>query len=294
MSRPVNNSVLETRYTSPLDALRWLLALSGGAMTTALALALECWIESSSHSELTIIGLYAWGIVPIGAFLLGIGAAAGYWAGARWTGTRMTKKFVVVVVAIAIAAHFTMHYIEFRAAEPLAAGGPGAIRLFLEYYDRTTRSIQFQSFHVHLRNPSAGEGMGLFGYVFRAMEIAVFAFGALITPLMLREVKYCNQCKRYQSRRRLASVSGVSDQVLSSLSASARSGDAEPIRRFIGRAKVNGNLVNRYDVILSRCSECGQGVFQVDKIYRSGRDSTRRVELASIPVDSEFVRSITC
>jgi hypothetical protein len=285
---------LELGYAPPpRSGGRWVIALLAGAVTTALALGLAWGIDWVGKGDFTIIGLYAGGIFPVGALLLGMVAAVGYWAGARYTGTRITWQFVVGIGLIAILAHFAMHYVEYKLQGPLVHRSTNTPVGFIEYHDLTTRAMRFKS-TTHKYSATGGgssdddAALGTLGYGVRALEIAGFAGGAMLVPLLLKRLKYCDLCQRYQRRTLIGKVPGSDDRWVRGMAEAAKAGQAGQIKQFVGQSRVARNVYPRFILFVSQCTQCRQGVFHIDHEVRKGR-SMRRKEVVSVPVDASFV-----
>jgi hypothetical protein len=194
-----------------------------GVATTALILTGSWAMEHSSKGDFTLMGLYLWGLVPVGAFGLGLAAATGYYVAALLTGTRIRGGLLWSVIAVTVAAYFGMHYVQFRAMGPMALRSTGARLTFARYYDVQTRNLRFVSTAGSKPAPApilpnsgpplpaqngadADDALGYWGYGVRALELGAFSLGALCTPLVLRGKPFCDLCERYHKRYRLAVI----------------------------------------------------------------------------------------
>jgi hypothetical protein len=197
---------------------RWVYVILAGVATTAASLAIAWAVEHFSHGDFTIMGLYGYGILPVGAFLVGVGAASGYAGAAMVTGTRIRRWLLLAVLAITVLAYFAMHFIEFKALGPLVHRGTNAPVSFAEYYDLKTRAMRFVSAsHVPSTPSSPGSGgssqgdgsgdeLGALGYGIRALELLAFSAGSLCLPVALKGRTYCDLCERYHQVHKLAVV----------------------------------------------------------------------------------------
>lgn len=156
-----------------------------GALTTIAALAIAYWL---ARNNFNVMMFYAYYIIPAGAMLVGALAASGYGVAGWYTGLRMSKRLMWGVFAQLVIAYFIAQYEMFRSFVP-ADSDLG----FWEWFDASTRAFRFSS-----RYGDEGSGLGVAGYLFRALEIAGFAGGGVLVPLGLSKKPYCEPCRSYK------------------------------------------------------------------------------------------------
>lgn len=170
--------------------------VAGGASTLA-ALAALWFLQQNGFDPM---GFYVDFVLPVGAVVVGLVASSGFALASYRLGTRVTGGLLVAVVAMLAGAYFAALYLEFHMLYPggahLKDGTPVG---FWSYFDLVTRSIAFED------HGKAGPALGLLGYGVRALEVAGFAGGGALTPLLLRRAPYCEACNLYMRTRKLAS-----------------------------------------------------------------------------------------
>ncbi len=174
--------------------------LGGGLLTGALAL-LAVWALNHWAPDVNVMGWYANYVIPVGAILVGIAAGSGYGLAAWWLDRRVSNVLLGVIVVLQLAAYGGAQYFEFRdlqSKNPELAGVT-----FIHWFDFATRNFAWVG-----RDGQPGEPFGAWGYAIRALEMAGFAFGGLVAPLILRTKPYCANCGVYMSSRQLATLPG--------------------------------------------------------------------------------------
>ncbi|MGA2233084.1 MAG: hypothetical protein ABSH22_19450 [Tepidisphaeraceae bacterium] len=278
------------------------------------------------HGGLNIIGLYADGIIPIGAGLLGMVSASGYALAAWFLGCRIGPRLLCAIGMLTLLAYFGMQYIEFKAQGPLVFSDTGQPVSFLQYYDLTTRALHFEdtssSRPADVPHPAQEEtpGLGLLGYGVRVLEIAAFSLGAVGTPIIaLRRKRFCGPCERYYTTFNLAvlpasvplkKVLGVfspSKAVLDGEHAIAGEQALEVVQSLVNALENNDpfefnricdelqagsraakKLPRRIALLLSRCRQCGQAVFHPTMYTGIDARKTTRKEVLAMPLDAEI------
>lgn len=175
--------------------------LGGGLITGALAL-LGVWALNRASDDFNIMGWYANYVIPVGAILVGLVAGLGYGIAAWWMDRRVGNLMIGAIVLLQLGVYVMAQYIEYRQLNPhYEDGSPVG---FWFYFDFMTRAFAFKEKH----GDGFGEPMGTWGYAFRALEMAGFAFGGLIAPLILRALPYCHTCGVYMKSRELGVLPG--------------------------------------------------------------------------------------
>jgi hypothetical protein len=281
---PLSDEDLFVPRLSP--AGRSVLVILCGVATSAAALLGVYLLNVLAHEN--IMGLYANYVIPAGALIVGLLASSGYALAAWFTGRKTSGGLLVTILGLQLLAYFAAQYLEFLGNGPFrSATGPGQMG-FLEYFDLTTQSFAWKK----TAGNGAGDPLGKLGYLLRVGEILGFSLGALILPLVLWGVPYCERCERYMKSRKLAVLPAEKEQA-EELARLAREKDldgfSECVRRHQGNRKANSRLPSRISVTLIHCRQCSDGRLQL--MLETGSGQQMRITLAGlVPLDPEFVR----
>ena len=292
-----------------------MLVLISGLATTALAL-LGVYVLDSKAVDFHIMGLYANYVLPIGAVIVGVVASSGYGLASWFSGIKITRSLIWIILAFQLAAYFAAQYIEFKSLH-LVYQNNGTPVGFIEYYDATARSFAWKQ-----SDGSMGQPLGAWGYAFRGLEIVGFAAGGLIVPLVLRKKPYCQACQRYMRTRQLGLVpasvpvkkmkksdaAGLAAyqaeqqqaldrgkqtvETLQQHAAGAKSADFQKILAGLGPGKKQAaRLPGRFSLQLVHCNRCYAGRFVVKLLLGQGKQ-IKQTDVSSTELNSEFARSL--
>ena len=307
MLPPAPTSVREERSYTPV--------IVSGLITTALALA-GIYLLDVNGSDFNIMGWYADYVLPIGAVIVGLVAASGYGLASWFSGVKITRSLLLIVLGLQFAAYFAAQYIAFQHMH-LVHRSTGSPVGFFEYYDFVARSIAWKQ-----DNGSLGQPLGLWGYAVRGLEVIGFVGGGLIVPALLRKAPYCADCQRYMKTKQLALIPAsvpVKKIKKSDLSAKAAY-ESEQQQAFEGGkqtlagiqqlAAANSTadfqkklqelqlgktqaakLPGRFSVQLVHCKSCFAGQF-VAKLLTGQGKQLKQTEFARSNLHPEFVRAI--
>jgi hypothetical protein len=289
-----------------------------GVATSALALlaayALDRW------ADWNVMGLYGNYVIPWGAVLVGTGAGAGYSIASWFTGVRINKGLLVVVILFQIWTYFLAQYLQYQY---LVALHPGLAQLgFFPFFDLVTRAFAWKQ-----DNGLPGNPLGGWGYAFKALEISGFVAGGLILPAVLYKYPYCEDCGVYMRRRELAvipaSVSAkelkkINKQAqtpedravaaampeaaidhakatLANLSALAAAGEVQALAaaraELAPESKAARKLPRRIVVSLCGCNRCGTGRLQ-SSLWTGQGKRIRKTRLVATAVSPAIVTAI--
>jgi hypothetical protein len=282
-----------------------------GLITTALTLA-GVYFISSNYEEVNIMGWYLWFIVPAGAIGVGVLAASGYGILSWLTGVRISASLLVAVLGFQIAAYFAGQYIEFYLLDLIYDDGTTVP--FFAYFDIMARSFSWAQ-----DDGSSGTPFGVWGYAFRLLEVAGFAGGGLIAPLILSDVPYCGTCQRYMKGaghvllpasievrkikkddiegqriydEELEQAYQAGLQLAEAIAGMADSGNATGVRDALAphreHQKKFGKLPIRIRISLSACKQCMAGKMTMSLLAGQG-DKTSTEEMSSAPLRPNFV-----
>jgi hypothetical protein len=313
------NTTPETNPTSapagPHEEQSNFLVLVSGLATTALAL-LGVYLLDARTEDFHIMGWYANYILPIGAVIVGVVASSGYGLASWFSGIKITRSLLWLILALQLAAYFAAQYIEFKGRH-LVHIRDGTPVGFVEYFDAAARSFAWQQ-----KDGSPGEPMGMWGYAFRGLEILGFAAGGLIVPLVLRKQPYCQTCRRYMRTRQLglvpasvpvkkvkkSDIAGAAAheaeqqqafdrgkqtiEMLQQHAASAKAADFQKILAELHPGKKEAaKLPGRFGLELVHCKRCYAGQFVVKLLLGQGKN-IQQTDFGSTELNSEFARSI--
>lgn len=168
----------------------WVLLL--GLTTTLLALAGVFWLNRHTD-DFHVMGWYADYVIPAGSLLVGAAAGSGYGIGSWWSGLKIRRGLLLLVMLLQLGAYGAAEWLEFRAIdfdEPRPS--------FAAYYHYKATSFAWK------RHGSVGEPIGAWGYLFLGLAAAGFVAGGVLVPALLAKAAYCDRCQVYMRRRHLA------------------------------------------------------------------------------------------
>jgi hypothetical protein len=308
-------TVLPPAPTSVREERSYLPVILSGLATTALAL-VGVYVLDVKAEDFHIMGWYADYVLPIGALIVGVVASSGYGVASWFSGVKITRSLLGIVLLLQIGAYFGAQYIEFKNLH-LVHRHSGAAVGFFEYYDFVARSFAWKQ-----ENGSAGEPLGVWGYFFRALEVVGFVAGGLIVPLVLRKAPYCAECQLYMKTRQLglvpASVQAKkikkSDlegkaaydasqqqafdsgkQTITGIQQLATANNTADFQKRIEELKPGrksaSSLPGRFSVQLVHCKRCYAGQIISMLLVGQGKH-LKRTEFARADLHQEFVRSV--
>ncbi len=293
----------------------YLPVIISGLASTALTL-LGVYALDTSAADFNIMGWYANYVIPVGAIIVGLAAASGYGLASWFSGVKITRHLLWMVLVLQLAAYFGAQYIEFKNLHLVhrATGEPVG---FFEYYDMAARSFAWKQ-----SDGSMGEPMGAWGYFFRGLEVLGFAAGGLIVPLLLRKAPYCPECQLYMKTRQLALVPASvpvrkvkkSDlagtaayqaeqqqafdggkQTVAALQQFAAGNNPAEFQKRVGELlsgkKQAARLPQRLNLQLVHCKRCFSGRL-VAQLWVGQGKQMKRTEFARADLNPEFIRSV--
>lgn len=156
--------------------------------------------------DFNLPSLTVWFVVPVGGMLCGIGAAAGYYFGAKVLGERVSKRLLFNMVAIGASTFVLIRWVTYETTV-LGNGAQAADRMpFLKYWKFT---VEGSSWTVRTRyNPqgfSTGP-VGSFGYFLELMQFLGYLSGGLVVYSILASESYCESCGKYYRTKKLLSA----------------------------------------------------------------------------------------
>ena len=286
-----------------------------GLATTALAL-FGVYVLDRTATDFHIMGWYANYILPVGSLIVGVAASSGYGLASWFSGIKITRALLWMVLGLQALAYLAAQYVEFKSMHLFhrASGEPLG---FFEYYDLVARSFAWKQ-----DNGQSGAALGAWGYAFRGLEMAGFIGGSLIIPVALRKSPYCESCHRYMRTRQVAlfpaSVPAKkvkkSDMAASSAYAAeqehaleqgkqtweslrqlAADGKAPEFRAKLAELepgkRAAARLPARFSIKVVRCKRCACGRLQVHALTGQGKQ-LKQIEFARLDVTPDFIRSV--
>ncbi|MCF7789039.1 MAG: hypothetical protein K9N47_23140 [Prosthecobacter sp.] len=160
-----------------------------GLGTSALALWL---VQMANDNGENIMGWYANGILPVGAFLVGIASGVGYAVGSRVLQVKLSKAFVFGMLTTAVVDYFAAHYLTYLSlleVHHIPAERYG----FIDYFREISEGMSFKG----KSSGEAGSPLGMWGYVYKLLEIGGYAGGAMVPSAMVFGMPYCKGCQQY-------------------------------------------------------------------------------------------------
>ncbi len=274
---------------APKSDFRTQIVFAAGSGTTLLALA---GVAAAAHAGENILGWYANYIIPVGAILVGMVAASGYGLAAWQSGLKMNARLTWIVVAELTASYLVAQYEEFRFMVP--EDSPLG---FWEWFDAMSRGFAWKQ-----SNGQLGEPMGLLGYGLRVLEIAGYAFGGAMVPIILRSKPYCDPCRIYKRTRNLAALPAASsmesaNEGLQAILTAAISGSRAKLEEEVAArgplTKVRQVRKTKAHVMvhLVRCPRCSAGSLEASLVVGQGQN-VRATKLQALPLAAERVREL--
>jgi hypothetical protein len=291
------------------------LVLICGLITTTLALSGVYFLDRSG-ADFHIMGWYANYVLPVGALLVGFVAAIGYGLASWYSGIKITRSLLLIVLALQLISYFGAQYIEFRSRHlvHLKDGTPVG---FMEYYDLSARMMAWKNDQGQM-----GQPFGAWGYAMRALEVLGFVGGGLIMPVILRKSPYCETCQRYMRTRQLGFVPASvpvkkvkkSDlaavgayqteqeqaaeggkqtvESLKQLAVGNQVGDFQKLIAELGLSKTKTiKLPSRFVLRLVHCRRCFSGALVVKQLQGQGKQ-LKQTDYTRAELHPEFVRSV--
>lgn len=216
--------------------------------------AMERWWDFSLYS------LMVWFVVPAGALIAGMGAAAGYYAGARIADSRPTRLLLVNMVLVSASTFFAVHWLRYDAV--IGARGLEDRVSFWRFLDESLTHLSMTMRSHGAALGSTGE-LGVFGYGVAALQILGFAMGGFIVYGALAKLPFCERCARYLAARgqqkRFADTAESFDTMANALIARWRRDDLQgslDLHRRWGLSKMSKTCRVMSTVERKQCPGC--------------------------------------
>jgi hypothetical protein len=311
-----NPHIPEAQVVAPLtyapparDPRRATWVIVFGLLTSGIALLLVWMLER--YGKFSIMGLYANGILPAGAFLVGMGAGLGYGITSWWTGVKVRRGLLWLVLLLQLASYAGAQYLEFCARGPLGMRRGNTVQriAFVEYYHLRAINFRWESKTSH---DKPGEPLGGWGYVFRILEILGFVAGGVVAPAAMMKVPYCDLCQMYMKQKKLAgipasalkakapkeehqAVAEAARRKLDEVREAALRGDAAAFNQHIvalaEQTKVADKYHRRVHIKMDWCRNCHSGTLRPTIVTGQGKQ-IHTENLPTINLEHDFVQQV--
>lgn len=155
---------------------------------------------NESH-QFNIMGWYVNGIIPGGALVVGMISGLGYAGASRYLHVKLTRLFVFGMIGTALLDYTAAQYLTYTHI--LERFHVAADRYtFLDYIREICEKMTFRDNH----SDKPGSPLGMFGYVFKLLEMAGYALGAMVPSLTVFGMPYCKKCQQYLKAHRTAYI----------------------------------------------------------------------------------------
>jgi hypothetical protein len=167
-----------------------LIVYFSGVGTSGLMLWLVHYLNESL--QFNVMGWYINGILPAGAMAVGVASGTGYAIASRLLHAKISRAFLVGMIFTAMLDYSAAQYLTYtNFIEKLHV--PADVYTFVDYIRDTCEKMAFNDRHTG----KAGEPLGAFGYVFKLLELAGYAAGAIYPTFMVFGMPYCKNCQQY-------------------------------------------------------------------------------------------------
>lgn len=303
---------------------RWMGVVGLGVLTTLLAVGGSVWLDYVA--EVSFIRVYAIGLIPAGAMIVGAMAATGYAIGAWWVGLRIRRGLLLGVLAVTLLGYVGMHWGDYLLSRKPTNPATRQPVTFLEFYDLKTRSMRFEATYSRPKNflePEEDRSFGVLGYGVRLLELLGFSAGAFLVPWLMRKKRYCDLCERYYRTHQLAvipasrpvkktlgvftpetiqfkeedqAVARHCEEVVRQLDEQLHVLDLKAFRESLTKLKEGSTAANklprRVAVLLSRCEQCGQAVYHPTVLTGIDPRSSQKHVLAEVRLTADVADQI--
>ena len=171
-----------------------------GLATSILALGA---VELLNRNGTNIMGLYANGIIPAGALIVGVGSGLGYAVASRMLQVKLLAPFIMAMIGTALLDYGAAQYLTYQ--DLLERTGIGADQYsFVQYFRDLCENMAFKG-----RGKNPGNPLGGWGYCFKLLEVAGYVAGATIPSLIVSAMPYCKACQQYLKSHRKAFINSL-------------------------------------------------------------------------------------
>lgn len=172
-----------------------------GVATSALTL----WgVNLALQHDVNILGWYVNAIFPVGALLIGIASGAGYALASYYFNIKLSKAFVFGMITTGLLDYAAAQYLNYTGLLE-SHHASSDMYSFFQFLRDQCENMTFQS----SRSSGSPTELGMFGYFFKALEIAGFAGGTMIPSAALFAMPYCRGCQLYLKNHQVGFMSSA-------------------------------------------------------------------------------------
>jgi len=166
------------------------------AVSFAVTLAILWGLERSLDFDL--FTLMWWGVVPVGALIVGLFAASGYYLGAVKLHVKPSTFTAVLVVGLAALVQVGWYYLHYLATHTDGGQAIGTLVGFPRFVGWMLTHARY-GLGIHGRVVGEGFEVGAWGYVIAIVQLLALAAGGWVVYFILAMKPYCDPCARYAS-----------------------------------------------------------------------------------------------
>lgn len=213
-------------------------------------------------------------IIPTGAIVSGMCAAAGYYLGAIVLNVRPSRTILFNMVFISITAYFTLHYLTYELIE-VDGESLSSLIAFPDYmkFILTNMSMTLG------RGSSSATELGNAGYIFALLQVIGFASGGIACYFILKGKIFCDLCDRYYKNQWLETryfSEETSEQMLEGIKSIAAKFDiaeidsARELHNQNGEEKHSRKCHLRTQLKLEQCPSCERKLLELETASLNG------------------------
>jgi hypothetical protein len=167
-----------------------------GCVSSILVAAFLAFLEVSF--DLNIYGFMLLYVFPIGAMVASVVGGMGYYWSSRSFGIQTKQIDKLWMIGISLACYVLIQILEY--ANFTVDGVPVSQNYGLwEYFDVVVQNTQL-TLYSGFRKVFSTEGLGLWGYLLVAIQIAGYVGGGIVSVELLKMVPYCRNCRKYTGK----------------------------------------------------------------------------------------------
>lgn len=170
-----------------------------GLGTSVLALWLVHYLHESQ--QFNIMGWYLNAIIPAGSILVGIASGLGYAIASRALQVKLSKAFILGMITTAVIDYFAAQYLTYTHLLEQANISPERYS-FTDYIREMCEGMAFKG----RNSDEVGSPLGIWGYLFKILELGGYVLGAIVPSLTVFGMPYCKSCQQYLKNHRTAHI----------------------------------------------------------------------------------------
>jgi len=141
------------------------------------------------------MGWYANGIIPIGAWLVGIVSGLGYAVASRYLQVKLGRAFILGMASTAVLDYAVAQYLTYQHLIEVVHVSEERYS-FLQYFQDICEKMSF----TRSGSSEPGSPLGGFGYAYKVLEAAGYVLGAMVPSWVVSQMPYCRQCQLYMKQ----------------------------------------------------------------------------------------------